>query len=203
MGKTRRRVTFLVLSLEALGLGMLALAVYLAGDVTLKCERPTTAAAGQRAPLICEASERRLVWLFTFHRRSYTDVRGVVAEPPALGRNEHWLSLETGSGRQRVLAGGARRTASDVARLQAFLAGEGSGEADVELVLRRSAAPWALAAAFFGFMWILVISLIMREFLGYHTPWWWRAFRGPRRRRRMTAARGQTEGSDLDRNTGA
>jgi hypothetical protein len=32
----------------------------------------------------------------------------------------------------------------------------------------------ALILGGFAILWLSVISLIMREFLGLHTPWWWR-----------------------------
>lgn len=168
MGSTRKRVTVLVLSLEALGLCMLGLSVYLAGEVRLGCER----AAGV---VECHASEHRFLGLVTWHRRSYGAVTEVTVEPPALGRSDHWLSVVTAEGPRRVLPGNEVRTRRDVERLRAFLdgSGDGGGNDPEKIRLGRSAAPVALAAALFGCLWIAVISLIMREFLGYHTPWWW------------------------------
>lgn len=48
----------------------------------------------------------------------------------------------------------------------------------------------ALGVALFGVLWLGVMVAIMREFLGYHTPWWlrlgrqWRRWRLWRRLRR-------------------
>lgn len=170
MGKTRRRVTLLVLSLESMGLLMLLLAAYLAGDYRLSCER---AADGVEQSVVCQAQERRCLWLMTVHRQQFTGVRDAVSRPPALGRSDHWLSVVTEDGELRVLAGSANATKVDVKRLRGFLAQDSRGP----LVLSRSAAPWAVAAAIFGCLWLLFISLIMREFLGYHTPWWVRILR--------------------------
>lgn len=162
MGKTRKRVTVLVLSLEALGFCMLALAIYLAGELSLSCERADDG-------VVCQATERRILGLVTWQRRVYGSVIGADIEPPALGRSDHWLVVETVKGRERVLAGSRERTLRDAERLRAFL----EGESPDRLESSRSAAPVALGAALFGFAWIALISLIMREFLGYHTPWWW------------------------------
>ncbi|MEM6795952.1 MAG: hypothetical protein AAF725_18400, partial [Acidobacteriota bacterium] len=127
---------------------------------------------GGGAVVTCEATERRVLGLLTFQTRSYGRVTGVSTGMPALGRWEHWLVLETESGPQRVLAGTEARTSSDADRLRQLIEGRAGEDS---LVTSRSAAPVALAAAVFGCLWILIISLIMREFLGYHTPWWWRA----------------------------
>ena len=167
MGKTRKRVTFLVLSLEAIGLLMLALSVYLAGAMQLTCEK---ASASDGARISCEATEKRFLGLVTLQRRRYQDVHGAEAEPPALGRTDYWLSLSTPQGNARILAGSRSHTDDDVRQVNEWL----RQDAPEPLVLKRSAAPFAAAAAVFGCIWILVISLIMREFLGYHTPWWWR-----------------------------
>lgn len=165
MGKTRRRVTFLVLSLEAIGLGLLCAAIYIAGEQRLSCE------PGAEGGVACVAETRRVVWLVTVERRAFESIDGVEVAPPAVGRREHWLTLETAEGPVRVLPGSAARTAADVERLEALIDGRTEGK----LVFSRSLARWALASAAFGCLWVLVISLIMREFLGYHTPWWWRA----------------------------
>ena len=162
MGKTRKRVTFLVLSLEALGFVFLGLALYLVGDSKLECRRD-----GER--VFCEASARRLFGLLRFETRSYSSVIGVDREEPAIGRIEHWLVLETQDGRERVLPGSQSRTEADVERLQRLFDGR-----EQDLAIGRSAAPLAFAAAVFGCLWIFIISLIMREFLDFHTPWWWR-----------------------------
>ena len=143
---------------------MLFLAVYLAGEVRLRCERAEDG-------VVCQATERRILGLVTWQERSYGSVIGVDTEPPALGRSDYWLVVETAEGRERVLAGGKERTRRDVERLRAFL--EASGQAEERMETSRSAAPVALAAALFGCAWIALISLIMREFLDYHTPWWW------------------------------
>ena len=172
MGKTRRRVTFLVLSLEAIGLVLLMAAAYWAGEVRLHCERFNGVVA-------CTAEEKRCLGLLVVQRQRYEDVRAAGIEPPAMARVDHWLSLDLGSGegtngggeQVRVLPGGEARTRADAERLSQLLAGTEPGP----LLLRRSSRLWALAAVF-GFGWLLVISLIMREFLGYHTPWWWRWF---------------------------
>lgn len=164
MGKTRKRVTFLVLSLEGIGLVMIFVAIYLAGDVRLSCDRATSTTAQ------CRAEEKRFLGLISMHRLEYDAVSAAVSELPAVGRSDHWLSLEGPSGATRVLAGSERRTREDVARFNTWIQDETSDTLD----LRRSAAPWALGTALFGCVWIFVISLIMREFLGYHTPWWWR-----------------------------
>ncbi|MEO1086131.1 MAG: hypothetical protein AAFY88_17975 [Acidobacteriota bacterium] len=164
MGKTRRRVTFLVLSMEAIGLAVLGLALYLVGDSKLECQR-------QGEKVLCEASARRLFGLLRFDSRTYADVTGADRDGPALGRFEHWLVLEADGARHRVLPGSKARTDADLERLRAVL----DGESDRYLA-KRSEALWALAAAAFGCLWIMVISLIMREFLGFHTPWWWRLF---------------------------
>lgn len=165
MGKTRRRVTFLVLSLEAMGLAVLGLALYLVGDSRLECH-------WEGDKVVCEASARRLFGLLRFEARRYADVSGAVREEPALGRFEHWLVLETTVGRERVLPGTQARTEADVEQLRAVFEGREMAHA-----ARRSAAPLAFAAAAFGCLWVMVISLIMREFLGFHTPWWLRVFR--------------------------
>ncbi|MEM8994074.1 MAG: hypothetical protein AAGF23_04700 [Acidobacteriota bacterium] len=162
MGKTRRRVTFLVLSMEAIGLAVLGLALYLAGGSKLECRR-----SGETVQ--CEASAHRLFGLLRFDSRTYADVTGADRDEPALGRFEHWLVLESEGARHRVLPGSEARTDADLGRLREVL----DGRTDRYLA-KRSAAILALAAAAFGCLWIMVISLIMREFLGFHTPWWWR-----------------------------
>ncbi|MEM1181682.1 MAG: hypothetical protein AAGM22_25285 [Acidobacteriota bacterium] len=172
MGKTRTRVTFLVLSMEAMGIAVLGLALYLVGDSRVECRRAEGAApSASRDTVVCEASARRLFGLLRFESRTYGEVSGFARDEPALGRFEHWLVLETPGGRERVLPGSEARTEADLERLRAVLAGQAESYAT-----RRSAAPLAFAAAAFGCLWIMVISLIMREFLGFHTPWWWRLF---------------------------
>ena len=168
MGKTRTRVTFLVLSLEGIGLLMLAFSVYLAGSMHLECEKRSDS-EGMR--ISCEATEQRFLGLVTLQHRRYENVEGVFAETPGLGRSDFWLTLKTGDGTDRILAGSRGRTDADVQFVETWM----SQADNPKLSLQRSAAPWAVAAAIFGCVWIFVISLIMREFLGYHTPWWWRA----------------------------
>ncbi|MEM1205890.1 MAG: hypothetical protein AAGN66_21850 [Acidobacteriota bacterium] len=177
-------MTFLVLSLEAIGLMLLVVAAYWAGEVRLHCER-----TGERVR--CVAEEKRCLGLVAVQTRTFDDVRGAGSQPPAMARVDHWLSLElatdgasVNAGERgpwvRVLAGGEARTLEDVGRVRELLEGRSEGP----LVLRRSSLLWALLAAAFGCVWLLVISLIMREFLGYHIPWWTRAFHDLLRRTR-------------------
>ncbi len=168
MGKTRKRVTFLILSLEGIGLLMLVVSVYLAGSMRLECEKLSDSGG---IKISCEATEQRFLGLVTLQHRRYENVEGVVAETPGLGRSDFWLTLNTSTGSDRILAGSRTRTDVDVKHVNSWMQG---GETP-KLALQRSAAPWAVTAAIFGCVWIFVISLIMREFLGYHTPWWWRA----------------------------
>lgn len=149
---------------------MLGLSIYLAGEMRLSCTKTPPSASVEVNSVGCEAVERRILGLVTLQNRTYAGVSSATVESPALGRSEYWLSLSTSDGSERVLAGGQARTEKDVSTFNDWLQGNG----EVSLELKRSAAPWALGTALFGCIWIFVISLIMREFLGYHTPWWWR-----------------------------
>ncbi len=165
MGRTRNRVTVLVLCLEFIGLIMLLSAIYLAGALRLDCIR----SPGQFGAIECTASEHRFFGLLQLQTRQYLEVTGAFSEPPAVGRIDHWVGLETADGRVQVLGSLTQeRAVEDAQALQELVAGSRE-----RVTLSRSAAPLALAAAVFGCLWILIISLIMREFLGYHTPWWW------------------------------
>ena len=167
MGKTRKRVTLLVLSLESIGLLMLLMALYLAGEMRLSCEK----SPGSPTVVTCKATEKRFIGLITLQNRRYDQVLSAASEPPALGRHDYWLSLNTPEGVGRILAGSRSRTEKQVAEVNAWL----KSPSRSPLIFRRSAAPWAMGMAIFGCFWIILISLIMREFLGYHTPWWLRA----------------------------
>lgn len=167
MGKTRTRVTFLVLSLESIGFLMLALALYLAGGVQMQCNK----SAGSPAEVSCRATQKRGFGLIGLHDRRYSPVTGASTLRPALGRSEFWLSLETPDRTERVMAGTRARTEREVEALNTWLTSSSRDPFE----LRRSTTLWAVGTAFFGCIWIFVISLIMREFLGYHTPWWLRA----------------------------
>ena len=150
---------------------MLLVAIYIAGETRLDCvglaqDGPASAAAEAD----CRAEEKRFLGLVSMQSRAYEGVTAAHSQPPALGRSDFWLSLEGRGETARVLAGSERRTAQDVERFNLWLR-ESSPE---PLTVRRSTWLWAFGAALFGGLWIFVISLIMREFLGYHTPWWWR-----------------------------
>ena len=95
MGKTRKRVTFLVLSLESIGLVMLLVAIYLAGDVRLTCDRVASAKAH------CRAEENRFLGLVSMQRLDYDVISAALSEPPAVGRSDYWLSLEGPNGATR------------------------------------------------------------------------------------------------------
>ena len=82
------------------------------------------------------------------------------------------MVLETGAGQERTLHGGFPTTEADAFQLESL---RQNGGAPISLV--RSDLGWALLTAIFGFLWLIVISLIMREFLGFHTPWWIGVFR--------------------------
>lgn len=163
MGKTRNRVTLLVLGLEGLGFLLLAFAFWLAGDTRLTCE--TAEAKGR---LLCVLEERRLAYMLTVRQVQLTEVRG--AHPDA--EDGAWLVLETGGGQERTLHGGFPTTEADSFQLESL---RQNGGQPISLV--RSDLGWALLTAIFGFLWLIVISLIMREFLGFHTPWWASFFR--------------------------
>ncbi|MEL7060668.1 MAG: hypothetical protein AAGN46_11635 [Acidobacteriota bacterium] len=167
MGRTRRRVTILVLSLEALGLLLLGFAAWAAGERRLECMRVQETVA-------CTAEVRRAFGLIAVGSRRFSPVDAVRSEPPAVGDSRHWLALVVDDRSTRVLPGEAAEVAEQVARIEAFLA---DPESEDQLVLRRSLGWIALGLAIFGVGWLLVISLIMREFLGFHTPWWWRLIR--------------------------
>lgn len=164
MGSTRRRVTILVLALESIGFVLLAFALWLAGEARLRC----TAEAGQQ--LSCEFEERRLVYLWPFREADWRGVKAatVGGEVDPARRS---ILLRTAAGEFRTLLGGAERTTREVAALENLRLSGGE-----PVLLVRSDLGWALLAAVFGLTWLLVISLIMREFLGFHTPWWWRLF---------------------------
>lgn len=164
MGSTRRRVTILVLALESIGFVLLAFAVWLAGETRLRCE--------QTAPgtLACSFEERRLVYLWPFRDATWTGIGGVSAGP-ADDATRRSIVLHAQGADHRALAGRTERVGREVAELDALRTGGGP---PVELV--RSDLGWAALAAAFGCLWLVVISLIMREFIGFHTPWWWRLF---------------------------
>jgi hypothetical protein len=168
VGRTRRRVTVLVLALESIGFVLLAFALWLAGETRLEC-RPAASST-----LSCHFEERRLVYLWPWRSAA---IEGVVAGESARGDDlsSRFLVLHGAAGPQRTLLGGAARTQRDVEGLAAAL------KAGEPFAAHRSDLGWALLSAAFGFIWLIVISLIMREFLGFHTPWWWRLFALPRR----------------------
>lgn len=159
----------MVLALEAFGLFLLGSAAWLAGERRLRCERAPV--RGDASPVACVAEVRRALWLVTASRRRIDDVRVVEATPPALGSNAHWLRVVSETDAVRVLDGSAERTREDVQRLRALL---DDPSASGPVLVRRYDWPLALAVGAFGALWMVVISLIMREFLGFHTPWWWR-----------------------------
>ncbi|MEM9554475.1 MAG: hypothetical protein AAGC60_09460 [Acidobacteriota bacterium] len=154
-----------MLSLEGLGLLLVVVGLWMLGEHRLTCER---SAEGHIA---CLAEVRRVAWLLTPRRQELRPVVGVDAAAPSLGSDEHWLRLDADGEPVRVLSGTARRTAEDVERLRRLVEGDAAAE---PVVVRRADWPVGLALIAFGATWVLVISLIMREFLGFHTPWWWR-----------------------------
>ena len=152
----------LVLGLELLGFVLLGFAIWLAGETRLEC-RP----AGE-ARLDCELEERRLLWLLPARDEKIPGVEAVEidAADPA------WLVARTAQGPRRTLRGSHATTAADVFQLESTRRQGGASSGVV-----RSDLGWALLTAAFGLLWLIVISLIMREFLGFHTPWWVSLFR--------------------------
>lgn len=162
MGKTRRRVTFLVLTLEFLGLLLLVTSIYLAGGQRLRCVPSPTGGHD------CSFRERRVLGLLPMGQQRFEGVTDAqVAGSGALAQ----LVLVTPSGTRHVTSVGVERLHGDVARLRDAFA---SGEA---VALAWSDVVPAVAVGAFGLLWLTLMVLIMREFLGYHTPWWWRMMR--------------------------
>lgn len=152
----------MVLTLEFLGLLLLVSSIYVAGGQRLRCD--PSAAVGHS----CTFAEQRVLGLLSVGVQQIDDVTGARIEGTGgVGQ----LVLETPDGEVRVAAVGEQRLRGDVARLEAAFA---SGEA---VVLAWSDALLAVAMAAFGLLWLTLMLLIMREFLGYHIPWWWRLFR--------------------------
>lgn len=155
-------MTVLVLGLELLGFVLLGFAIWLAGETRLTC------APASEARLDCRLEERRLLWLLPVRDQTIAGVEAIEidAADPA------WLVARTAEGPRRTLRASAATTEADVFQLESTrrLGGSPSG-------VVRSDLGWALLTAAFGFLWLIVISLIMREFLGFHTPWWVGVFR--------------------------
>ena len=162
VGRTRRRVTILVLTLEFLGLLLLVSSIYVAGGQRLRCD--PRAVGGH----VCTFEEQRVLGLLPVGRKEIDDVTGVRIEGSG---GVAQLVLESTAGDLRVIAVGEQRLRGDVARLEAGFA---AGEA---VVLAWSDVLLAVAMGAFGLLWLTLMLLIMREFLGYHTPWWWRILR--------------------------
>ena len=165
-----------MLTLEFLGLMLLVSSVYVAGGQRLRCD---PRAVGGYA---CTFDEQRILGLLRVGARQFDGVTGARME----GTGVSQLVLQTATGEHRVVAVGEQRMRGDVARLEAAFA---SGEA---VVLAWSDALLAVALGAFGLLWLTLMLLIMREFLGYHTPWWWRftRLRWKRAARRRRAASG-------------
>jgi hypothetical protein len=162
LGHTRTRVTVLVLGLELLGFVLLGFAVWLAGETSLACQP-----AGE-ARLDCTLSERRLLWLLPVRDEKIAGVEAIEVDVA----DKAWLVARTAAGPRRTLRGSAATTEADAFQLESTRRQGGAPSAVV-----RSDLGWALLTAAFGFLWLIVISLIMREFLGFHTPWWVSLFR--------------------------
>lgn len=162
MGRTRRRVTFLVLTLESLGLLLLVSSIYVAGGQRLRCD--PRAQGGHE----CVFQEQRVLGLLPMGQQRFEGVTGARIEGTG---GVSTLVLSTSGGERRVAAISEQRLRGDVARLDAAFA---AGEA---VVLVWSDALLAVAVGAFGLLWLTLMVLIMREFLGYHTPWWWRLLR--------------------------
>lgn len=162
MGRTRTRVTVLVLGLELLGFVLLGFALWLAGETRLSCQPE---GAGR---LSCVLEERRLVWLLQVREEKR---QGVVAAKVD-DADASWLVVENATGEHRTLRGSRSTTEADVYQLEALRQHGGAPQ-----VVVRGDLGWALLTATFGFLWLIVISLIMKEFLGFHTPWWVGLFR--------------------------
>lgn len=163
MGHTRTRVTVLVLGLELLGFVLLGFALWLAGDTRLTCRSEPGGGA-----LRCVFEERRLVYLLTVRQLELPGVSAVSVDPA----DPAWLLATTSAGPQRTLRGSPATTEADAFQLESLRQAGGP-----PLTLERGDLGWALLTATFGFLWLIVISLIMREFLGFHTPWWLGLFR--------------------------
>lgn len=165
-----------MLTLEFLGLLLLVSSIYVAGGQRLRCD--PRAAVGH----VCTFEEQRILGLLRVGVQEIDDVTGARIEGSGVAQ----LVLETPAGEHRVTAVGEQRLRGDVARLEAAFA---AGEA---VVLAWSDALLAVAMGAFGLLWLTLMLLIMREFLGYHTPWWWRFTRLKWRRaaRRRRAASG-------------
>ena len=165
-----------MLTLEFLGLLLLVSSIYVAGGQRLRCD--PRAAGGH----VCTYEEQRILGLLRVGVRSFDDVTGARLEGGGVAQRV----LQTHSGEHRVTAVGEQRLRGDVARLEAAFA---SGEA---VVLAWSDALLAVAMGAFGLLWLTLMVLIMREFLGYHTPWWFRftKLRWKRAARRRRAASG-------------
>lgn len=162
MGRTRTRVTLLVLGLELLGFVLLGFAFWLAGGTELAC-RPESPGR-----LTCVLEERRLVWLLKVREieiPGITAARVDSAEPT-------WLVVDNAAGAHRTLRGSPPSTEADAFQLEAL---RKNGGAPIGVV--RGDLGWAFLTATFGLLWLIVISLIMKEFLGFHTPWWVGLFR--------------------------
>jgi hypothetical protein len=150
------------LTLEFLGLMLLASSVYLAGGQRLRCA--PSAAGGHD----CTFRERRVLGLLPMGQQRFAGVTDALVEGP---QGVAQLVLVTSTGPQRVTLVGEERLQGDVARLRAaFAAGETVSLAWSDVLL-------AAALAAFGLLWLTLMVLIMKEFLGYHTPWWWRVLR--------------------------
>ena len=153
----------MVLTLEFLGLMLLVTSIYVAGGQRLRCD--PRAQGGYD----CVFVEQRVMGLLPVGE---TRISGVIgAQVEGEGGVAH-LVLQTSAADRRVAAISEQRLRGDVARLQAAFA---AGEA---VVLVWSDALLAVALAAFGLLWLTLMVLIMREFLGYHTPWWWRMLGG-------------------------
>lgn len=163
LGRTRRRVTVLVLTLESLGLLLLVSSVYIAGGQRLRCD-PNTVGRHD-----CTFVQQRVLGLLPVGEIRIDNVSGARVEGD--GGVAH-LVLETSAGDRRVASIGEQRLRGDVALLRAAF------ESREALVLAWSDVLLAVAMGAFGLLWLTLMVLIMREFLGYHTPWWWRVLRG-------------------------
>lgn len=156
----------LVLGLELLGFVLLGFAVWLAGDTRLTCTPEAKAGSGGR--LDCVIEERRLLWLLQMRQEPVPGVAEIAVDPD----DETWLLARGEAGEQRTIRGSRTTTEADAYQLEAL---RQHGGAPISVV--RSDLGWSLLTATFGFLWLIVISLIMKEFLGFHTPWWVGLFR--------------------------
>lgn len=161
VGRTRRRVTILVLTLEFLGLLLLVTSLYLAGGQKLACQ-PHAGAQD------CTFQERRILGLLPIGRK---EVRGVTGARVEVDGGLAYLVLATDTGETWIKAASEHRLEGDAARLRVAL------EQGEPLKLVWSDLLLAVAVGAFGLLWLTLMVLIMREFLGYHTPWWWRVLR--------------------------